>query len=336
MKPRLVSFDGFNHLTLPEMVSMTEKHMEVVQYDPAGSYDDKRDLFVCNQYQYENNSLIIDRLINDGYKIVFDDMQEGRPSFNEVFRGRSNVMQFICIENKKSSEDPWAIEYNTRHVSMFFWVHDPRVFKNTIGDNESLKKYRTYHPTKKFLMLMNNQTLYRDKIVDDYKKILSQGIFTYVSRGITLPGDHKSDEVGWNRSVNVDWYNQTAFSVVVETEMRSGPEKVLVSEKTFKPMQLMHPFVIIGCVGSLELLKKYGFETFDNLFDETYDELENWHQRLDKTMCIVDDFQFVDYDTLTLSKLEHNHHRFYDLSASEDYYNKEVIDTMLEFLERQT
>ena len=45
-----------------------------------------------------------------------------------------------------------------------------------------------------------------------------------------------------------------------------------ITEKTFKPIALGMPFVIVGTKGSLKYLKSYGFKTFEEIWDESYDD----------------------------------------------------------------
>jgi hypothetical protein len=48
-----------------------------------------------------------------------------------------------------------------------------------------------------------------------------------------------------------------------------------LTEKTFKPIALGMPFVIVGTRGSLKYLRSYGFQTFDSIWDESYDDAED-------------------------------------------------------------
>ena len=48
-----------------------------------------------------------------------------------------------------------------------------------------------------------------------------------------------------------------------------------LTEKTFKPIALGMPFVIVGTRGSLEYLRSYGFKTFGDIWDESYDSAED-------------------------------------------------------------
>ena len=42
----------------------------------------------------------------------------------------------------------------------------------------------------------------------------------------------------------------------------------------------MHPFILVGRQNSLKLLRDSGYRTFDGIFDESYDSIENDIDRL--------------------------------------------------------
>lgn len=76
------------------------------------------------------------------------------------------------------------------------------------------------------------------------------------------------------------YYNNTYFSLVSETNFYHAVESeepgIFFSEKTFKPIAEMHPFILINAPGSLIELKKLGYKTFDPFINEQYDnELNN-------------------------------------------------------------
>jgi hypothetical protein len=83
-----------------------------------------------------------------------------------------------------------------------------------------------------------------------------------------------------------DMWMKTYFSVVSETS--SSDEWIFITEKTvIRPMIYYHPFIIWGNPGTLEVLQKYGFETFPELFDESYDMIYNEELRLKSIMKSV-------------------------------------------------
>lgn len=83
----------------------------------------------------------------------------------------------------------------------------------------------------------------------------------------------------WGFGFEQPWvYNESYFSIVGETLFYEAG--VYMSEKTFKPIAHCHPFVILSKAGTLKYLKKLGFKTFDDIWDESYDEIEDDSARL--------------------------------------------------------
>lgn len=57
--------------------------------------------------------------------------------------------------------------------------------------------------------------------------------------------------------------------------------KLHLTEKIFKPIVSLRPFILVAAPGNLEYLKSYGFKTFDRWWDESYDKIEDPDARLD-------------------------------------------------------
>jgi hypothetical protein len=66
---------------------------------------------------------------------------------------------------------------------------------------------------------------------------------------------------------------RSLLNVVTET-LYSGQRQHL-TEKTFKPIVMQQPFVLVSCQGSLEYLRRYGFKTFGDFWNEDYDEKDD-------------------------------------------------------------
>jgi hypothetical protein len=69
-------------------------------------------------------------------------------------------------------------------------------------------------------------------------------------------------------------YQNTYFSVVSETFFFNGPGRFF-SEKTFKPIAFMHPFILMSQPYSLQILRDLGYKTFHPYIDERYDTETN-------------------------------------------------------------
>lgn len=109
-------------------------------------------------------------------------------------------------------------------------------------------------------------------------------------------------------------YNETFFSVITETEIH--PDILFISEKPFIAIYFYHPFVIYGSAGTLEWLRSQGYETFPELFDESYDAEEDPGKKLRMIINEVQKFKKLSLDEkqkLIISlkpKLQHNHDLF--------------------------
>lgn len=91
-----------------------------------------------------------------------------------------------------------------------------------------------------------------------------------------------------------DWYyEQTRFSVVTETDIKAfggGPlnaQSRRFTEKSFKPMLGLHPFLVIGVPMTLAAIRRYGFQTFAPFIDETYDTVDNDKKRTELVLCEI-------------------------------------------------
>jgi hypothetical protein len=68
-------------------------------------------------------------------------------------------------------------------------------------------------------------------------------------------------------------FDECAESMLyLATETVATGRRHHLTEKTFKPIALGMPFVIVGTQGSLEYLRSYGFRTFEGIWDESYDQ----------------------------------------------------------------
>jgi hypothetical protein len=77
---------------------------------------------------------------------------------------------------------------------------------------------------------------------------------------------------------------ESLLYLVTET-MYTGRRHHL-TEKTFKPIALGMPFVIVGTQGSLEYLRSYGFRTFEGIWDESYDQAED-SMRIERIVSLL-------------------------------------------------
>jgi hypothetical protein len=73
-------------------------------------------------------------------------------------------------------------------------------------------------------------------------------------------------------------YESTDIEIVLETLF--DDQRIQLTEKILRPIALGQPFILASTKGSLDYLKSYGFKTFSEVFDESYDLIEDPVARL--------------------------------------------------------
>jgi hypothetical protein len=88
----------------------------------------------------------------------------------------------------------------------------------------------------------------------------------------TLPINFEGETDHPMHSCWLSLFDEAAESLLyLVTETVATGRRLHLTEKTFKPIAMGMPFVIVGTRGSLEYLRSYGFRTFDGIWDESYD-----------------------------------------------------------------
>ena len=274
-----------------------KQYFEFVIHDETHTYDSNT-LFVVNSNEVNSNDDLscIDRLKTSGHKVIVDNLWE------------SPHREFNCftISNRN-----------------WFWYNES-IWYETLG-------YSSYAPAKTYekiaFMPINRVREHRDRLVEALDKNLTDFIYSY--KTAKLPNDLDSSAPDWQRYFAPQWYDSTYFSIVAETADVGRP---FITEKTFKPIAFQHPFMVYASPGHLEYIKSQGFQTFENLFDESYDTMSK-DTRINAIVRNVDNFIRSPYDTVTLEKLEHNRNRFYSKELVTTRIINEIINPILEYAE---
>lgn len=101
---------------------------------------------------------------------------------------------------------------------------------------------------------------------------------------VDMPDDPR---IARNRvDLNEDLYRSTYINLLTETHYLTRGVQFF-SEKTFKSIYCLQPFILIATAGSLEKLRRLGFKTFDRWWSEDYDTIEDDSQRIDAVCEVV-------------------------------------------------
>ena len=117
-------------------------------------------------------------------------------------------------------------------------------------------------------------------------------------------------------------YNDTYFSLVTETlyfsdrfdfQSRSYVPGIFITEKTYKPVIMKHPFIILSVPGFLKNLRSLGLKTFEPYIDESYDLEEDDEKRIKlivqetKRLYNFSDSEWINWLSNVEPIIEHNY-----------------------------
>tara|TARA_S200000501_G_scaffold357810_1_gene381863 strand:- start:455 stop:1792 length:1338 start_codon:yes stop_codon:yes gene_type:complete len=130
--------------------------------------------------------------------------------------------------------------------------------------------------------------------------------------------DPKMMDIDSANKVRLDEQSMAAVHTLAETIFapadgwapEHGPR--FITEKSYKPMVVRRPFVIMGHHRILQDLRADGYETFPELWDESYDTIENPLDRARAVQKVIRELLSKDQQTLNnmvasvKDKLDHN------------------------------
>lgn len=122
--------------------------------------------------------------------------------------------------------------------------------------------------------------------------------------------DYKVSKYGDNKDRLEEVYADIFCDVV--NESRFAQPTANYSEKVYRPMYYLKPFIMVGPPHTLHYMKEQGFKTFSEFWDESYDAMEDHEQRLFAIFKVIDFIASKSIDELRLmynqmsSILEHN------------------------------
>jgi hypothetical protein len=109
------------------------------------------------------------------------------------------------------------------------------------------------------LFLKENTEIRCEAPVTDYKSPIVKGLPNF--------------EYRWQ----ADFYQKIGVDIVTETVFNYPYP--FVTEKTYRPIASLRPFIMVGAWHTLDFLKNIGFKTFSVIIDESYDNIVDPEQR---------------------------------------------------------
>ncbi len=205
------------------------------------------------------------------------------------------------LHSEKRSED--VIKYqNSQVIPIYYWSHalialDWFRFAQHIKQKKQIKNIfliysRAWSGTREYrlkfaelLIGLNLQTHCKTSVNPIEPELgihYSQHLFDNPSwRPLCILEDHFPTTTAtshYSADFNIDDYESTDIEVILETLF--DDDRLHLTEKSLRPIACGQPFILAGTYGSLEYLRSYGFKTFNNIWNEQYDNIEDPQERL--------------------------------------------------------
>lgn len=311
---------------------------ETIQYfDPSKTYPDNT-VFYYDMYGPHHD--MIPQQLAQGYRIIFDAKNEHYIHFPlhwiflEFLQHPGQGLILIGGESAKNIPGVAVVA-----VPAWYWILDQSEMMHF-----RLHEYQPQPAIKhKFLMTIEKIRPERDYLCEQLGDLLQENLYSYRHRNVFLPNDWTPSMGGpYQRYVNREWLDATAFTLIVETYIDeyavSGfsltkNDRHFFTEKSYKPAACRHPFIMASTQGNLAYLRSQGFESFPELFDESYDDIPDWQERIRRIVQIVRDFDPGSLDNpIVKEKLLHNSARFYDRALTQQMAQQTIVQPLQKFI----
>jgi hypothetical protein len=126
-----------------------------------------------------------------------------------------------------------------------------------------------------------------------------------------------------------DFYNKIALDIVTETVF--DYPYPCITEKTLRPIACKRMFAIVGPAHTLTTLKDYGFKTWNDIIDESYDQILDPEARFLSIINSIDNFCKMSLSDVrsflhdNQDRLEHNFQVLQSLRVNEIKKLKEKL-----------
>lgn len=228
----------------------------------------------------------------NGQKIVEDHM------FKRVVKKPFQVWGSYYFEYLAHKTFPaYTKEYMPGHREKTFLCYNAALRPSRIEFLEHMLKHDLVKDSYYSFIGGSRGTTKIDDLLDIIDAKLHPNIYSNKEMLPLILGHDESDGLPWSTDLEITdhvFFENSYFSVVTETlyyphygvpnQVYTGHVPALIglflTEKTYKPIAMKHPFILLAPAHSLRMLRERGYKTFSPFIDESYDEIENDDLRL--------------------------------------------------------
>ena len=117
---------------------------------------------------------------------------------------------------------------------------------------------------------------------------------------------------------DIKYFLDSYFQIVTGNNFTDWDDQLIFSEKIWKPITNLQPFIYLDDVGALKKLQEYGFKTFEPFIDESYDKVYDIEKRFSMIeneiikLCSKSIEEIHDWYWSIEDIIKHNYYHFYE------------------------
>jgi hypothetical protein len=227
-------------------------------------------------------------------------------SFNDILDYKQKNLKNISLYNCTNLRSRPQRVLNFLHLTNADLISDGMI---SIGDKKDWPKF-SVQELKKYNLPANIVEQSAAPLTINHSRMSNSEYHVYITRILN------------------DVYQDTWVSLITESSYFDYEHSVFISEKTFKPIACMQPFIIVGSKHTLKYLRQLGYRTFDGFIDESYDDMDDCERflgivnALEKIKNTKDKTAW--YESMR-DILEHNHKLFLSIHTRQFQEHESLI-----------
>jgi len=254
--------------------------------------------------------------------IVIDMITEGF-NVSEHFKKYPPDKKYIFFSNGwwNTKEFNFNLDYKLIHWNYFLYDYVKRAIDYNVFDFYQDKNY-IFNKSTDFLFVatIGSRKEWRDQLVDLLKKEIKFDNYVLNYSGKELGKPSRELDINYDfdiynsynpifkdysisSSIPIKLYNKSKILLVVETRMYEHNEFHL-TEKTIKALLTGIPFIICGSYKFIEHLRALGFQTYNTIWSEEYDDISDIQERQLAIVNLLNHVKQMSWDQNLIDKLQ--------------------------------
>jgi hypothetical protein len=239
--------------------------------------------------------------VNEWTKIL-KSVSPGFPHIKNLNYNKNIFEKNLLLHSEKRSCNLEKYQIDNELIPVYYWSHGIiaqdwfRYAKHETFQKNTKKTFliynRAWSGTREYRLRFSD-LLIKNKLIDqcqtncnpidpdlnihyaNYTFTNTQWKPTHVLENYLQPAAANSNS---SADFNTNDYNSTDIEIVLETLF--DDDRLHLTEKSLRPIACGQPFILAATHSSLEYLRSYGFKTFDTVWNESYDQIQNPEERM--------------------------------------------------------